>query len=147
MEADEPSAPRPHLYLMYSVWHREKKKASGKAGFFGVVLPFSKKSAFRLHLSTSAPAKIPREGQNTLVYTGCTTFFRTMSRRRKKHPLLGKKTLGMRGALEEPRSAFSSAIIAAMNLSGNITLLHGDCIDNPIQIPISILIGPKIDSR
>lgn len=41
----------------------------------------------------------------------------------------------MRGALEEPRSAFSSAIIAAMNLSENITLLHGDCIDLLPKIP------------
>ena len=43
----------------------------------------------------------------------------------------------MRGALEEPRSTFSSAIIAAMNLSENITLLHGECIDLLPKIPDS----------
>ena len=41
----------------------------------------------------------------------------------------------MRGALEEPYSAFSSAIIAAMNLSENITLLHGECTELLSQIP------------
>lgn len=41
----------------------------------------------------------------------------------------------MRSALEGPRSAFSSAIIAAMNLSENITLLHGECIELLSQIP------------
>ena len=137
MEADEPSAPRPHLYLMRLVSHREEKKASGNAGFLGWFCLFLKKSAFRLHLSTSAPAKTPREGQNALVYTGCTTFFRTMGRRREEHPLLGKKTPSMRGALGEPRSAFSSAIIAAMNLSENITLLHGECTELLSQIPDS----------
>lgn len=43
----------------------------------------------------------------------------------------------MRGALEEPRSTFSGAIIAAMNLSENITLLHGECIDLLPKIPDS----------
>lgn len=135
MEADEPSAPRPHLYLIHSVSHREEKKASGNAGFFEAVLPFFKKSTFRLHLSTSAPAKTPRKKQNALVYTGCTTFFRTMSRAGRIDRYFRQKRQAQGLLPYAPPCVFRRTIIAAMKLSENIELLHGDCIDLLPKIP------------
>ena len=98
--------PRGHtstLCIQYGT-ERRKKQAATRA-FLRRFYPFSQKNAFRLHLSTSAPAKTPRKWKNALVYTGCITYFRTMSRPRKEYPRFRQKNTQHEG--RSGRASFS----------------------------------------